>query len=379
MTGKYTVDGSFNFDKRVDHDLSEIVRRVKRLPNAKKITEIVLLGGYGRGEGTPYKSRANSEAVPYNDYDLVVVSQPLWPWHHRGLQNALNQLGEELAREFGIAVDLYLHTRETLQSCEPSLLNIEMKWGHRTVWGTGDALAQMPPFALSSPPLSEGVRLLMNRGRLLLQVGSMLSGGCPLPLTEDALCRKYLYKNALAFGDCILIAHGDYDLLYQNKIKQIEHYRHDETIPCVGSVIAAYQSACRFKLYGHAEDLPQGDLKAIYRELEDIYPRFLLWYESRRFGHPVASIEDYCRQLTTKRDPPLLKTVALNTLLFGWRMFKPNISWSFIHPRRRLPPALCLMLNTANSNKILATQLLGCETDPNQMLARFQTLSARLA
>lgn len=382
MSDRYTLEATPAFEAHVDRDLQQIVQAITQLPDAAVYGAIILLGGYGRGEGTPLHSPNQGKAVPYNDYDLVVVSKhSLWPWQRRTHQKQLHALGETLTDRLGIAVDLYLHTPQSLASSERSLLNTEMQCGHRALWGNPNSLAQMPPMPIKAPLLSEGTRLLVNRGRLLLQVEDTLAGQASL---DEAQCRKYLYKNWLAFGDCILIAHGDYDLYYQHKRERIEHYRSRSNIPHLKAIIEGYQQACQFKLYGQQADLPPGNLKDAYAAVREIYEPFLLWYEGQRLQTPLHSLDDYCTALT--QQPVInfamrLKNVVLNMLLLKTRLFQPNASWIWQHPRFRLAPALCVLLNPHEGDRALAANLLGLKSDATfaELNERFQSLSARLA
>ena len=65
--GKYTTRGSAKLDAHIDADLRRIAEAASPFSLAG-----VLLGGYGRGEGTPFIQPDGSQA-PFNDYDLVVV------------------------------------------------------------------------------------------------------------------------------------------------------------------------------------------------------------------------------------------------------------------------------------------------------------------
>ena len=92
--GIYSVYGSDAFDARVDEDLCNILAHLCALPESELIQAVILMGGYGRGEGTPYLSD-NSE-LPYNDYDLIVVSQDLTMGQSRLLWKRFHDLEEHL-------------------------------------------------------------------------------------------------------------------------------------------------------------------------------------------------------------------------------------------------------------------------------------------
>ena len=156
--GKYSVKGSAAFDAHIDADMQRIADAVYASPFSKHWKALVLLGGYGRGEGSPCIS-PNGEELPFNDYDLIVVTDSLDPL----LKRALKTMEKDLSEKIGLPVDLYPYLASALPKCEFSLLNYEMKYGHRVIRGNQKILAAMPAYPHDAIPLSEGTRLLMNR------------------------------------------------------------------------------------------------------------------------------------------------------------------------------------------------------------------------
>ena len=189
---RYTIRGSAELDTQIDEDMRYIAEAASPHSSAG-----VLLGAYGRGEGTPFIKPDGSQA-PFNDYDLVVVVDKL----NNDIRQTFRMLEKQLTGELGLPVDLYPYGLSHLRRCEFSLLNYEMKHGHKVVWGDEDVLAALPDYPHDAIPLSEGTRLLLNRGKLLLDIQQRLVN--PEPLNEEERIRfiKFIYKVLLAFGDC---------------------------------------------------------------------------------------------------------------------------------------------------------------------------------
>ncbi|RKX35639.1 MAG: hypothetical protein DRP64_19235, partial [Verrucomicrobia bacterium] len=94
--GKYTTRGSTDLDAQIDADLRRIAKVTS--PHAPSG---VLLGGYGRGEGTPFINPDGSQS-PFNDYDLVVVVDSL----NGKVRQKFQTLEKQLTAELGLSVDL---------------------------------------------------------------------------------------------------------------------------------------------------------------------------------------------------------------------------------------------------------------------------------
>ncbi|MDP1835574.1 MAG: hypothetical protein Q8K75_06540 [Chlamydiales bacterium] len=380
--GKYTVQGSAEFEQQVDSDLQRVVDAIHSLPQAKSVLAVVLAGGYGRGEGTPFLE--NGIQKPFNDYDLIVISQNLSKSEFNSLKESIRQLEQPLTEAIGIHIDLYLHSPSTLKHAEPSLLNFEVRYGHRVIHGPQDILEAMPNYSLTDVPLDEGTRLLLNRGKLLLDVKVGLGGDSPLSEEKIQRFKKFIWKSHLAFGDCLLLAFGNYDVSYREKAKRIESYLTEEDLPDPQWMISRYLKAIEFKFNGDLSVLGLDDLYHAFSDTVRYYLGFLLWYEGRRLGTALPSLQTYCAKLPlcSTSGKQKVKALALNGSLLGAGMFSPNYRWALMHPRNRLYPALWLLLSFESSIHMdlgLMIQLLNGDRNYGKLLQRFYDLRARLA
>ena len=334
----YTIRGSAELDAKIDSDMHRIAEVASPFSFAG-----VLLGGYGRGEGTPFINPDGSQS-PFNDYDLIVIVDRLTPIVRQKLQTLEKQLTEEL----GLTVDLYPYQKSSLPKCEFSLLNYEMKHGHKVVWGDENVLATMPDYPHHAIPLSEGSRLLMNRGKLLLDIQRRLAR--PEPLTNEERIRfiKFIFKARLAFGDCALLAAGQYNIFYAVKK---EHIPTIET--CLGhnTVIDGYLKAIELKEWGDFQSLKHLDVAAEFKATREAFLRFFPWYRAQVSG----------------RECSIPKAIALNLRWNGC----PLLS----HPRLRMYDALQELL-TDEPDQILLSQILFCQ---NHFAEAFYDLQRRFS
>ncbi len=354
--GKYSIRGSEAFDARLDADFAAIARALSESPHGSACRALVLIGGYGRGEGTPRIVAGREE--PFNDYDFVVVSEPMTRRRRSRVQADLRQLEQRLTREVGLPIDLCLYPENVLRSAEFSMLNYEMKYGHRVVWGDEHILAGLPAYRHDRLPLSEGTRLLLNRGKLLLDVRRALRPGQALNDDERLRFVKFVYKARLAFGDCALLLNGDYDLRYTVKRERIGQLAASD-VPTPAFLIEGYRRAIALKEWGDYAFLDGYDWVAEYEQVRRYYVHFFAWYESRRLASPAADTASYARALARgPQECPLLKAVWLNLRSFGVHAADWGLRFARSHPRSRLYLSLPLLLGDV-PDPLLLRRVLG--------------------
>jgi hypothetical protein len=309
---KYTLRGSEQLDARIDVHLEHIALTVSPHCDAG-----ILIGGYGRGEGTPFIKPDGTQA-PFNDYDFVVIVDTV----NSAVKLHFGALERQLSDDLGIPVDLCPYAKPLLSSREFSLLNYEMKYGHTVVWGPEDILDALPAYRHDAIPLFEGSRLLLNRGKLLLDIQRRLKKPEPLIAAERINFIKFLHKVLLAFGDCALLAERRYDISYAVKKGRITEMG---DIPDRQFVIDGYLQALELKEWGDYNALESYDIRQEFERTRDVFIRFLPWY----------------RSLYKERECPIPKAGALN---LRW-----NKCFATQHPRIALYDAVVELLQGKTS------------------------------
>ncbi len=340
--GKYSIRGSAAFDARLDLDFSAIARALAESPDAASFRALVLIGGYGRGEGTP--RIVDGREVPFNDYDFVVVSDAMSRRRRACVQAGLRRLEQRLTQELALPIDLCLYPDNALPRAEFSMLNYEMKYGHTVVWGDPRILDRLPAYPHAGIPLSEGTRLLLNRGKLLLDVRRARRSG--RPLTDDDRLRfvKFTGKAWLAFGDCALLLSHTYDLRYAVKKERIVRCATSDA-PDPAFLIDGYRRAIALKEWGDYSFLDGYDWASEYERVRRYYVRFFRWYESKRLNAEAGDTAAYAAALARgPRECSRLKAAIQNLQAFGARALHSGAALLRSHPRTRLYLALPLLL-----------------------------------
>jgi len=376
--GTYSVKGSGAFDARLDRDFAHVVHALTQSEDAALCRALVLIGGYGRGEGTPLIVDGRQE--PFNDYDFVVVSVAMSRRHRNAVQVRLRRLEQQLSRDLGLPVDLQLYPANGLPRAEFSLLNYEMKFGHKVVWGDSSVLEAMPDYPHDRIPLSEGTRLLLNRGKLLLDVRRALRTGRALSAEERLRFTKFLLKAQLAFGDCALLMSRAYDLSYAVKKERIAGPL-ASSVPDAAFLIERYRDAIALKEWGDFAFLPAYPLADEFERIRRYYLRFLAWYEGTRAQVTAVELAAYgAPAITSPDDAPRWKAAVCNAQAFGARALSMGTALWREHPRERLYRSLPILLGDEPVDAVAAAGLFRMSfPDREAAEARFYRLQKRFS
>ena len=375
----YTFDGNKEAEARMAMDQSIIGAYVEDAIPGNHFEALVLMGGYGRGEGG--YSLKDGKPAPYNDYDYFVVVKNMNRKESRELQQLLLDLGHRLSVIVDVEVDLAVLRSENLSTAQFSLMNAEMKWGHRVIAGNQEILDRMPAMPFDKLALGEFTRLMNNRGALLLMNTRKLGTGESLDAQEREIFFKYLFKAVLACGDALLAIEGAYHPSYVEKGKRMLTLKKSPG----KSFISLYELAVAQKFQPEPGVFMDESLEDWQRDITEHWLKAFSLLEAHRTRDPIRSWKDYALPGLSKgqlENSQVLRNLAITIRDFGAGHTLRNLNWALRYPRERLISVLPLLLNVepGNPSKNVTTPLgVSSQTGRSQLVERYLETWARYA
>lgn len=347
---RYTLDGDDAVEARIAEDQRVIADAVTAILQPPAFRALVMMGGYGRGEGG-FVNGPDGPG-PYNDYDYFVVVRGMDRAARDALATKLAEAAQELEHKVGVEVDFALLQDEKLARAEYSLMNAEMLWGHMVTAGDPQVLAAMPTMPFATLPPGEFTRLMLNRGSLLLMNQQTLQTGKPLDAGQQEVLFKYLFKATLACGDTRLAGDGQYHPSYLVKKERLAAMDWPDKAAFDEVYALAYDNKFHPD-YARFNDEPAADWQ---KKVVGIWLDTLAWFEGKRLGKPVGDWRAYCSPAVPKGQNNALGDVPRNAAItlrdFGPGELLRHPGWSRRYPRERLIAVLPLLLSEPGATDI---------------------------
>ncbi|MCJ7815828.1 MAG: hypothetical protein MUP31_07225, partial [Xanthomonadales bacterium] len=375
----YTFDANNRAEERMAMDQRIIGAYVEDAVPADHFEALVLMGGYGRGEGG-YQFK-DGQPSPYNDYDYFLIVRSMSRRAARGLQHELKELAHRLSVIVGVEVDLAVLRSESLASAPFTLMNAEMKWGHRVIAGNRHVIDSMPAMPFDQLALGEFTRLMNNRGALLLMNRRMLALGKQLDEHQREIFFKYLFKAVLACGDAFLAIEGSYHPLYAEKRRRMEFLKHSPG----EDFLKLYALAMAQKFQPTASDFANEDLDSWLQDVTGHWLNAFSLLESCRTRDQIGSWKDYALPRLSKgqlETSQKLRNLAITLRDFGARHTLGNLNWALRYPRERLISVLPLLLkfeSESTSRNVIVPLAAPPQSDRSYVVERYLETWARYA
>ena len=240
----YTGLYSETITELLDNALVEIAHDIGEL-HLPHLAGVFIGGGYGRGEGGVYWTPQGDHL--YNDLDFFVFSRDATPEERAHIDQSLEKLSEKWTKQLHIPVDFGpAKNVNSLGNISRRLMYQELLHGWRPVWGRiylDDYIPNLPP---SSLPVTEALRLLLNRGMGLVFASERLCADKAQAEKEIDFIVRNMNKALLGCGDALLLAAGQYRWTGFERVMFFRTYARQKKLPPEDAML--YEDAYRFKL-----------------------------------------------------------------------------------------------------------------------------------
>jgi hypothetical protein len=279
--GRFTARGGADVEARIGTMMEEVAAALARALDEDALRAVVLLGGYGRGEGGV--ETWDGIERPHNNFDFLVVGRGSRAPDRAPVDAALAPL---IARH-GIGLDAGCLSEAALRRAPCLVMWHDMRFGHKTILGDPLFVSSLTRLSPERIVTSDVRDLIVNRGTLLVINQLLLD----LPALTDLQRRtvvKHGVKAIIGYGDALLFFHGRYHWSYLEKQRRMR--RLGDVTP---ELKRLYDEACELRLQPRYEDWRDRDLTAWNAELCDTLAPVHVACERRRLGMPELSLREY--------------------------------------------------------------------------------------
>ncbi len=252
---------------------------------------IILIGGYGRGEGGVIQK--GNKLIPHNNLDFNIITKGFFHKEKDAQRKKILNLINQKLPHNDITIDISINEKFKIKYAESKLIYYDMKFGHRLAYGSDTWLKNLTRINPKNIPIFDMRELILNRGMLLLLNEQILKKSL-LTQADKKIIIRHMVKAIIGYGDGLLFAHGRYHWSYKRKSQlmlQIESLYPDYA--------KLYMEAIKFRFNPNYEKFKNRDLKTfnkyIIRKSEKAHLNF------EKVMQKKASIDwgDFLRSMLT--------------------------------------------------------------------------------
>jgi hypothetical protein len=337
--GRFTARGG----AAVEAEIAEIVRRAGELVDAsvprRALRALLLVGGYGRGEGGV--ERRGGVERPHNNLDFLLVTRGVGR-APQASKRRLDELFRPLAEAASVGIDTGVIGELRLRAAPCLVRWYDLRLGHKTVAGDPGFASSLTRFRAEAIEPADVLDLLVNRGSLLV-LNELLGRGAGGEPARRAIVRHGM-KAILGYGDACLFALGAYHVSYAERQRRMRTAR-----PFPAAFRALYDEASEFRFEPSYHLYADRDLEAWAAQLTAQLEPMHLVVEAWRLGAAGLTWDGYAERVVRRAllDAP---RSALSLARAGTNLFRgPGPSG--------LGPVRALALRAAGSKTHLAIAL----------------------
>lgn len=272
MWGKFTVRGTEVLENKITQIMHEVVATLKPLLCEENYEALILIGGYGRGEGGV--EIKNGVEKPHNNFDFLLLTKN--SHNTEQLKKDLDMAIAPLITKYDLGMDIGMIDYQKLRRSPRLVMWHDMYFGHKVILGNEDCVRKLKKFASENILAQDIMNLLVNRGTLLL-INELLVQKCSL---KDEVIRrliiKHIVKAVIGYGDALLFFCGAYSWSYAEKQRRMRTQVVDEQFKKL------YDDMLEFRFAPQYDKYLQQDLHKWMEELRPQLAKVHLYCEEKR-------------------------------------------------------------------------------------------------
>ena len=272
MWGKFTVRGTQVLENKITQIMHEVVATLKPILDNTNYVALILIGGYGRGEGGVEVK--NGEEKPHNNFDFLLLTKNSGDTTQ--LKKNLDTAIAPLITKYDLGMDIGMIDYQKLCRSPRLVMWHDMYFGHKVILGEQNCVRKLKKFASSDILTQDIANLLVNRGTLLL-INELLLQKCSL---EDEVIRrlivKHVVKAVIGYGDALLFFAGAYSWSYSEKQRRMRTQAVDESFKKL------YDDMLEFRFAPQYDKYLSQDLHKWMEELRPQLAKVHLYCEEKR-------------------------------------------------------------------------------------------------
>jgi hypothetical protein len=283
--GKFTVRGSAKLELLIQNMVEEIASAIISDLKEDDYEALIMLGGYGRGEGGVVIE--NGEEKPHNNFDFILISKNKNDYMNEELKKKLMFQISEKSQKLNIGIDISVISAKKLQNAECRIIWYDMRFGHKTIFGNSDFVPSLTRFSKDKIPSWDARNLMVNRGTLMI-INDLIIQKNYLDYNLKKLIIKHIIKAIIGYGDTFLFFLGDYHWSYVQKQKNMR--RRTDVNP---KFRALYEEAMNFRFQPDYPRYLAKDLRIWIEELREHFKEVFLICETKRLQQKTISWDEY--------------------------------------------------------------------------------------
>ncbi len=283
--GRFTLRGDARVESQITNDVEQVKDVVARTLDPSSYRALVMIGGYGRGEGGV--ERISGVERPHNNYDFLVILERGGTPSLSAIKEKLDSAIAPIIKKIGIGIDIGLTTVRTLAHARCLVMWYDFRNGHKTILGDRSYVSGLKQFKRELIDPTDIRSLLVNRGTLLV-INELLLGRQNMSTSEARTVVKHGVKAIIGYGDALLFGAGLYDWSYATKQQRMR-------CATVGTpeFRALYEEAMNFRFEPDYSAYLDRDLRSWNRSLLSALAEVHLEYERFRLGAPGIEWSSY--------------------------------------------------------------------------------------